>query len=316
MSSLLAVVERSSEQPDVRSRTTSSASTRRRGRRPDGAAGGRGSALVRERSAVSALRRTTCSSPRRIVTLLGVEVLEQRLGELARGPELVAQLGQRDRAPVLGGDRDHAPADVRQHIGVVMQRPETRTARPASRSAGQVGGVELGVQRRLEARPRAGAARARAPRPTSGSRLGPGPARASARTARFGRCGRAPPAPRATGAPGGRAGRATGRACGGGGRARRRRRACPAARSGARPGGRRRAATSGCSSRTCQKRPPSQASRAGASRVPWWIWTRSPCSGSSAAELELGVEQIARSQVRRRRRRPRRRGRPRRPPRR
>ena len=31
---------------------------------------------------------------------LGVEVLEQRLGELARGAELVAQLGERDRAAV------------------------------------------------------------------------------------------------------------------------------------------------------------------------------------------------------------------------
>ena len=56
-------------------------------------------------------------------------------------------------------------------------------------------------------------------------------------------------------------------------------------------------AISGCSSRSCQKSPPSQASRAGVSRVPWWTWTRAPCSGSSRS-ARAGVEQIRRSQVR------------------
>ena len=53
--------------------------------------------------------------------------------------------------------------------------------------------------------------------------------------------------------------------------------------------------TSGCSRRTCQKRPPSSASRAGVSRVPWWTCTRSPCSGrrsdtkrSSASRRKVG----------------------------
>ena len=48
----------------------------------------------------------------------------------------------------------------------------------------------------------------------------------------------------------------------------------------------------GASERSCQKRPPSQARRAGVSRVPWCAVTRSPCSGSCALELKLGVEQV------------------------
>ena len=115
MSSLLAVVERSSDDAMVVEDYLAREDSRRRGRRPDRAARGR-------RSAVGPLARGALTGQRaaadRVLIaaadrdLLGVQVLEQRLGELARGPELVAQLGERDLAPVLVGDRDHPPADV------------------------------------------------------------------------------------------------------------------------------------------------------------------------------------------------------------
>ena len=78
-----------------------------------------------------------------------VEVLEQRLGELARGAELVAQPGERDRA--LGLDeaatrRSH----LRERLGVGVQgraRPAPRGRRRAGRAA---------RPRRRRARPRSG----------------------------------------------------------------------------------------------------------------------------------------------------------------
>ena len=63
MSSLLAVVAALERQPDADRGLPRPRALQRRGRRSDCAAGGGGSAL-----ALQALRRTTCSSPRRIVT--------------------------------------------------------------------------------------------------------------------------------------------------------------------------------------------------------------------------------------------------------
>ena len=240
---------------------------------------GRRSALARAR------RRSTCSSPRRIVTSLGVEVLEQRLGELARGAQLVAQLSQRDDAAVpLARSPPAAPGcrPARRRGSAGSWTPARRGLRPAARpdraasssessggstpasrsrcssasaelDRGSWGLASLGVPGAGRARPvgselrpdGSGASpRARRSSRTSTSRLGPCRRGCASST-------RPPPS-----VSGGAIWRTTSRS--------------PAA------------GTIGCSRRTCQKRPPSQASRAGASRVPWWIWTRSPCSGSAS----------------------------------
>src|SRR5579875_3652631 len=82
---------------------------------------------------------------------VGVEVLEQRLGELAGGAQLVAQLGQGEGAAVTLGQLDHAPADVRQHVGVIVEgwRDPNGAARLAQRP--EVVRIELRVQRGLVA---------------------------------------------------------------------------------------------------------------------------------------------------------------------
>ena len=68
--------------------------TRRRGGGPDRPAGGRAARSSRRD------RRSDVLVAAADRDALGVEVLEQRLGELARGAELVAQLRERDRAAV------------------------------------------------------------------------------------------------------------------------------------------------------------------------------------------------------------------------
>ena len=82
---------------------------------------------------------------------LRVQMLEQRLRELPRGPKPVAQLRDRDRPIALRGRLDDDLLDGRDRVGVVVQR-----AGDADRAAGvaqrfQVAGVELGIERRLKA---------------------------------------------------------------------------------------------------------------------------------------------------------------------
>jgi hypothetical protein len=83
--------------------------------------------------------------------LLGVEVLEQRLGELAGGSELVAQRSQRDRATVALRQGDQACAGLLEWVRMEVQalRDADRTARFAE--GGEVVCVQLAVQWRLEA---------------------------------------------------------------------------------------------------------------------------------------------------------------------
>jgi hypothetical protein len=82
---------------------------------------------------------------------LGVEVLEQGLGELAGGSELVAQPGQSDGAGVLTRQFDDPSADVGQDLGVVVEVLGHADRPAVGAEGGQVVGVELGVERRLEA---------------------------------------------------------------------------------------------------------------------------------------------------------------------
>ncbi len=67
---------------------------------------------------------------------LGVEVLEQRLGEPARGPELVAQLGEGDRTPVPLGGRDDPFSGAGQDLDVKVKRPRHADGAPG-RAQGQ-----------------------------------------------------------------------------------------------------------------------------------------------------------------------------------
>src|SRR2546421_9711614 len=50
----------------------------------------------------------------------GVEVLQEGLGELARGAQLVAKLGQGDRATVAIGQADHPLPQLSQDVHVEM----------------------------------------------------------------------------------------------------------------------------------------------------------------------------------------------------
>jgi hypothetical protein len=83
---------------------------------------------------------------------LGVEMLQQRLGELTRGPERVAELGERDRSAVLAGQRDHAPFDLVEDLGVIVKRPGDASCAACGAQRGQLVGVHIGLQRRLKAR--------------------------------------------------------------------------------------------------------------------------------------------------------------------
>src|ERR1035437_1246033 len=68
--------------------------------------------------------------------LLGVEVLEQRLGELAGGAELVPERRECDRPPVALGERDDPGAGVSQHILAVVQVPCAADGAGAARHPG------------------------------------------------------------------------------------------------------------------------------------------------------------------------------------
>ena len=80
-----------------------------------------------------------------------VEVLEQCLGELARGAELVAQLRECDLVAVLPREGDHARPDVLEHLGVVIERPRDPDRAAGRPKGGEVGRIELGIQRGFEA---------------------------------------------------------------------------------------------------------------------------------------------------------------------
>jgi hypothetical protein len=71
---------------------------------------------------------------------LAVEVLEQRLGVLSRGAELVAQLAERDRA---GGRSElyYAGTDVREHVRVVVKCLGYAHGSPGVAQGGEVGWV-------------------------------------------------------------------------------------------------------------------------------------------------------------------------------
>ena len=301
-------------EPDARRGLPRPRAHRRRGRRPDGAAGGRGIALA-ARGPLS--RSTRCAAPRagrraRIVTFSASRCSSSAWANLREVPSSSRSWASVIEPPCSAAIAITRRAHVRQHVGVVVQRPRDPTARPASRSAARsaASSSESSGGSSPASRSRCSSASAEA---DSGSGCGAAAGGGSDRRV-GGRRGSG-----SAGSPRDRRSRRVSRSrdgpClrGAGIEHARRRRSCPAARSGARRAGRRAAATSGCSSRICQKRPPSQASRAGASRVPWWICTR------------VAVLGVARRRTPARRRagtpvagprpptRPRRRGRPRRP---
>ena len=157
--------------------------------------------------------------------------------------------------------------------GVHRGRP-TRTARPASRSAGisaaasprsaSLGGsLARGAQALLEGEGGGGELRAGGGRRSPRRRWGP----------------RAPaPAVRSRRAAGARGGRRSRGAARGDGRAARGRSPPPSVSGGATERTTTRspaAATTGRSNRSCQCSGASATARAGVSRVPWWMWTRS-----------------------------------------
>src|SRR6267378_3343215 len=83
---------------------------------------------------------------------LGVEVLEQRLGELAGGAELVTEGGERDRAAVSVGQRDHPLADPRERLGVIVEVPGDADCEVSLPQRREVRRIELGVERGFAAR--------------------------------------------------------------------------------------------------------------------------------------------------------------------
>ena len=83
---------------------------------------------------------------------LRVEALQQRLGVLARGAELVAEAAERDLALGLE-QRDEARADRVERLRVdVHRRAEPDGAAGGAQRGELLGGVEVGVERRLRAR--------------------------------------------------------------------------------------------------------------------------------------------------------------------
>ena len=224
------------------------------------------------------------------MTFARVEVLEQRLGELPRRAQLVAQLGDRDRALSPAGTRPRA-ADGRQRLGVVVQRAPDPDgpARGAQRGQLGCGLAQLGLGRRLGAR----GAQALLQRQRGGRERRQAGARALARgpARRRAACGGlAPREPLQAG----RAPRVKGRACGRARRARRRPRACPAERSAARPAGRRRPrrvgarAAAGRSARRARPRAPAPRACRGAPAP-------APCR--RLPQVQRGVHDVGRAQL-------------------
>ena len=115
-----------------------------------------------------------------------VEMLEQRLGVAARGAELVAQAGERDRALARRRSPRRDRARRRSRRGARSGRGRARTTRPASRSARRSPRVPSSARAAARARRRAGAPRARAPPGDDGAARGG--RRRGARLRRAGRC--------------------------------------------------------------------------------------------------------------------------------
>jgi hypothetical protein len=82
--------------------------------------------------------------------LLRVEVLEQRLGELPRCPELVSELCHRYRPATALADLHDPAAQLLQRIAVVMKRPGDAHRAPGAPKRRQVVRVKLGVEWGLE----------------------------------------------------------------------------------------------------------------------------------------------------------------------
>src|SRR5579884_3579485 len=74
--------------------------------------------------------------------LLGVEVLEQGLGELARGAELVPQAGQGHRPVAARGQREDPALSLGQRVAVVVERLGDPDGDPSAAQGGEVAGVE------------------------------------------------------------------------------------------------------------------------------------------------------------------------------
>ena len=289
MSSLLAVVQRSGDTPMFVEDYLAREHARRRRRGPDRAAGAGGRAGAAGRSAS---RRRTCSSPRRIVTRSESRCSSSAWANLRDVPSSSRSWASVNAPPLPVARAAIARvADLGERVRVVVQRlrdPDRAAGGRAARrgrlrsSSESSGGSRPHLAAALE-RQRAGV--------RAGPELGPLAARRRRGPRRRHALGASPRASRSSRASSSRLGPCL-RACGSsttpppsvsGGAIWRTTSRSPAA------------GISGCSSRICQKRPPSQASRAGLSRVPWWTWTRSPCSGSSIAGAQLRVEQVRRA---------------------
>ena len=248
-------------------------------------------------------RRTRRSSGRRQGDPRGVEMLEQRLRVAARGPELVAQARPGSPAPSARSIiSTHAGATASSASGCAYIERPTRTARPAARRAGSsaaaapssasLGGSWPASRRRSLERERGrlsgtgrgrrrrgsglGGGGARRPRPATGAAAPSRSARVRDHRGARARAGARTRVEHDAAAE--RVGR---------------RDRC-ARRSGRRARG---------EQRPLEPQLPEVArrartSRAGASRVPWWTWTRVPCAGRATVELERGVEQVRRRERR------------------
>ena len=226
------------------------------------------------------------SSGRRFVTRAASKMLEQRLGELPRGPQLVAQAGERDR-PFGLDDRGDAGGDGGERVGVGVQVAADADGEARGPQRGQLGAgvAELGERRRLVAR----VAQA------LGEREGLG---LSSCAGCAGAGGGAAAGSGSTSSP--RARRAS-RATSSGRRPWRRARASstvppPSVSGGATDRTTTRspaAASRGCSRRSCHSPSPSATRRPGTSRVPWWTWTRrprrAPRSSSAQSRIRVGA---------------------------
>ena len=78
-------------------------------------------------------------------------MLEQRLGELARGAELVAELSERYGTATPLPKRYEALPNLREDVGVVVECSADSDRPAVLAERGEVSGVELGVERGFEA---------------------------------------------------------------------------------------------------------------------------------------------------------------------
>ena len=263
MSDLLRVVERSQDDP-MEVENYMAREHARRGRRrtrrprPRGADATGGPAQT---------AHDLAASPTRSVTRAASKCSSSAWAYLREVPSSSRRRGERDRAVALDAARRRARARAASASGwMCMSRPR-RTARPCSRSAAS--SAARRARRRAAARGRRRAAAASSASAAGAS--GDGPRRGGRRRARAPALGLRLAAlePREPGeqvARSGRGGAAPGSSTTpppsvSGGASERMHHRSPAR------------GTSGCSRRSWKKRPPSSASRAGASRVPWWTAT-------------------------------------------